>query len=243
MRFTSRKATCVLMLSALSACADNAEIIDLGDDTPPSALGASLVDYAGTWDGYVEAFSFSDGSDRIRVRLESDGTGVLEVGDSEQSPAPTKEDVQTAVFAYYQNGPAPAFDYAISEARVEDQRIRFSLASKQNLDKWCALWTPMLGIQTTGEPLYSCLPVPGALFTGDQMCKLNDLDEAQSVPCGSESCAWLCHCGPDTCSADYDGKPSGNDLVFDATLEQDGDKLVGTLKYLMSGFAVHLTRR
>lgn len=40
-----------------------------------------MSDYAGVWDGYAEAFTRNDGTDRIRITLDSQGMGTLNDGD------------------------------------------------------------------------------------------------------------------------------------------------------------------
>jgi hypothetical protein len=53
--------------------------VDIGEGHEPTAVsGESLSDYAGVWDGYAEAFTWDDGTDHIRITLDSAGTGTLQ---------------------------------------------------------------------------------------------------------------------------------------------------------------------
>src|SRR4051812_42637128 len=77
--------------TALNACASN-KPVDLGDDkTGTTAQG--LAAYEGAWDGYVEAYKFPSGSDRVRITLDAEGQGTIEVGDAPAIPPFTDPNV------------------------------------------------------------------------------------------------------------------------------------------------------
>jgi hypothetical protein len=56
---------------------NSAKPVDVGDT---EVLGEQLSDYAGSWEGYIEAATWSDGSDAVRIKLDAQGGGVFEIG-------------------------------------------------------------------------------------------------------------------------------------------------------------------
>src|SRR5262245_9474401 len=64
-----------------------------GGDPTVTTSGNQVSDYAATWDGYAEAFTFEDGSDRVRLTIHANGEGTIEVGDSAPLPPPTDPNV------------------------------------------------------------------------------------------------------------------------------------------------------
>src|SRR5205823_5394415 len=59
-----------------------------------NAVGSKLSDYAASWDGYAEAYTFMpDSSDRVRLTISADGHGTVEVGDTALLPPPTDPNV------------------------------------------------------------------------------------------------------------------------------------------------------
>ncbi|HEY4392953.1 MAG TPA: hypothetical protein VGP64_02775, partial [Polyangia bacterium] len=82
-----------LVLSAagfLGACSGNTPV-NIGNT---SMIGAQLSDYAASWDGFAETYTFSpDGSDRVRLTLDASGQGTLEIGDAALLPPPTDPNV------------------------------------------------------------------------------------------------------------------------------------------------------
>ena len=52
-----------------------------GGEDDPEKTGATLGDYAASWEGHVEAYTFPSGSDRVRLTLDSSGNGTLVLGE------------------------------------------------------------------------------------------------------------------------------------------------------------------
>src|SRR5262245_13244546 len=132
----------VVMIAAacsLVGCASSSSgRVDIGDGHGPAmALGASLTDYAGVWDGYAEAFMWNDGTDRVRITLDAAGAGTLEVGSSPALPAPDpahgyppgENDLYTNVTQANVPVLIAGFGYPVRGARVESNRIRLSTAT------------------------------------------------------------------------------------------------------------------
>ena len=66
---------------APAACSDG-NPVDLGHRE------AQLADYAASWNGYAEAYTFPEGSsDRVRITLDATGVGTIEVGDAPLDPS------------------------------------------------------------------------------------------------------------------------------------------------------------
>jgi hypothetical protein len=229
--------TTLTLALALAGCgADGAQ--NIGD---VAVLGANLSDYAGTWEGYAEAFQFADGADRVRVQLDENGIGVIEVGDSAALPEPdsTKGYPASGTFPGFENwGPfshtfqntlAPGFSYPIEAGLVEENRIRFETRSNELYRDWCEGMEPVLDTTNSGQngngDVYGCLPneATATMFTGEeQTCDLG----SQVIDCGLLSCQLVCGCDADSCSVFEYAEP---DVKFDGALSDMGEALTGTL--------------
>ena len=85
---TKTRLLCLLPLALVPAACSDGNPVDLGHRE------AQLSDYAATWDGYAEAYTFREGSsDRVRITLDATGVGTLEVGDAPLDPVPTDPEV------------------------------------------------------------------------------------------------------------------------------------------------------
>jgi hypothetical protein len=159
-----------------------------------NAIGSQLSDYAATWDGYAEAYTFMpDSSDRVRLTIGADGHGTVEVGDTALLPPPTDPNVGypsagQPQFAYGLNsGLAGGALYPIYAARVQESRIQAGLKPNDYYGAWCALQTPyyvLTGYMSSGlappdggyggapgageVPIYaySCMPGAGGGASG-----------------------------------------------------------------------------
>jgi len=129
---------------------------NLGDGQV-GVTGEKLSDYAGKWDGYVEAFDFGNGSDRLRVELDAQGHGVLRVGNSPDAPVPAEPvlrypDLDYQITAELQ----PALQYPILDGEATAGRITFSVDPNAPYANYCPLFTPV-DVSTTGAwPPWSC---------------------------------------------------------------------------------------
>ena len=219
----------MMVFAIVHAACGNSEPVNIGDI---AKLGASLSDYQGTWDGYVEASEFADGSDRIRISLDANGNGVIEVGDSAALPPPVAgkgyplqdpndPECQSPLSASKIGSLIPGFSYPVTAAKVEERRVRFSTASSDLYREWCALMTPVLDEvnSTATDPVYSCLPNTTGFFV-DEQCYL----DTEPVDCCLLTCLNVCECDSDGCTA-----PDDQDVSFDGALQADGNELEGTL--------------
>jgi hypothetical protein len=225
-----------------------------GDAAMPviGTLGMNLTDYSGSWDGYVEAYAFSDGSDRVRLTIADDGSGFVQFGEIELPPPVADKPYPPLREGCYVNSPvvecpddelgdsgslAAGFRYSLFGTSVTNRRIQSALWPKELHDEWCSLQTPLAlhvdtGVITdgSGEVYYSCTP-------GTWRCENGTCHAAQVLPDGSSDITYplteaqlICHdceCTADGCHlAPMYGTPSP---AFDAALEQEGNVLVGTL--------------
>jgi hypothetical protein len=221
--FTSVSVRIACVLAAVGCGADPA--VDLGHSDPPAVLGASLTDYQGTWEGYAEAYHWSDSTDVIRLQLDANGNGVLEVGDP-NTPAPdlapdpsSKPDLKP--LPHYLS---PGFSYPVDGATVTSRRIRIATASQVAWNDWCDSFTPVADPQLAGN--FTCVLNVGFSWDANDPagCRLMD---AQRTPitCTSVYCASVCACTETSCGA----RVEGDDVQIDAALMSEGDELAGTL--------------
>ncbi|MEP6653449.1 MAG: hypothetical protein ABJA82_08835 [Myxococcales bacterium] len=132
----------VLVMMAFAAC-----LQACGSDGNVVVDRNQLVWYAANWDGYVEAFTFRSGTDRVRVVLSPTGDGWLQVGDGD--PVPPPSDPNIGYPPVVRENPLPAFGtslfdavaYSITGARVEAERLRFDFDFMSVYGKWCELQT------------------------------------------------------------------------------------------------------
>ena len=81
----------LLLGSAASLGCSSSDKINIGNSQP---TGSALADYAASWDGYAEAYTFTpDGSDRVRSTVAASGQGHLEVGNAALLSPPTDPNV------------------------------------------------------------------------------------------------------------------------------------------------------
>jgi len=221
----------VLLLAALSspwACSSGSAPVDIGD----SRTGEKLGDYAAVWEGYVEAYNFRDGSDKIKLTLDAAGNGTLEIGDSAPLP-PLDPDPNVG----YPSGTlplgnleglVPGFSYPITPATVELARVRLSVNPLEIESDWCSLQTSYQSAKISapdGGILYRCIP-DGSGFGDGTGCSYN----GEAIDCVKlDACiSGYCSCDVRGCSGSS-GNPKSY-TQFDAALDVGGNSLVGTLK-------------
>jgi len=236
----------LLLGGCLVGCSGSGSKVDIGDT---SAVGAKLSDYAATWDGYAQAYSFwSNGSDRVRLTIDDQGHGNLRVGGGELLPAPTNPDEFTPANItelpqwsdLVEGGLYPAH-----LAQVQAGRIQFGINPWDLEAAWCALQTsyPLTNGGVTivdgGPPQehydYACLPDYTAASTGSDCTYTDDAKQTHPVSCAK---LWLC-LGVTACACTSAGC-TGRELTyassanqypdeFDAALDASGHTLTGTL--------------
>src|SRR5690349_6206235 len=229
-------AAALSLIGLAQGCADRA--IDIGDDTPPRVIGASLSDYEGVWEGYTEAFSFEDASDKIRIMLDGSGNGVLEVGDSGELPPPVagenyppSEDDWGGP-SRYSSTLVPGFSYPLFDASLttenDQSRIQLKTQRSKLFEEWCSLFTPVLdetnsNVNGNGE-VWSC--VRTARFTADGLGNSFYADAPRTpVSCNPFDCMFACRCTEASCGL----AEEVHELVLGGKLEEGGEVLEGTL--------------
>ena len=223
MNLKMTRLVCVLVpLAGVQACAQKGSTVDLGTNV----TGASLADYVDEWDGYTEAQQFVSGSDRIRVKIGSDGQGTLVLGESQTYPPatdpnvgyPPDEDAMAVIIkpSMFRAG----MEYPLHGVKVESKRIRFTVSTNDFYKAWCELQTP---VPTTGNPdVYFC--GPNGYSGNGEMCFAGDT--GAPVNCAK---AALCT-GPLVCACTATSCTSNTDfsVQFDAALREQGTLLEGT---------------
>ncbi len=224
-----------------------------------SAIGSQLSDYAATWDGYAEAYTFTpDGSDRVRLTIAANGQGTFQVGNAALLPAPTDPNVgYPAGQPDPKEGPNEGLSggvlYPVYAAQVQENRIQAGLKPNDYYGAWCALQTPYYvldGYVGTGDGgmvpnfVYSCMPGAGGGTSevgGVQQCTVQSqsIDGSfsdQPVDCGKFALCLhnVCACTASSCAASSPvvpagTLPSGYPVELDAALDSTGKTLTGTL--------------
>jgi hypothetical protein len=227
---------------APGACSTDGPV-DIGHDV------AELSDYAASWDGYGEAVSFPEaGSDRVRLILNANGEGTLELGDAPPLPSPTQAEggylVDNGKFGAGEmaNAFRDGFKYPVHEARVEAGRIRFGIDPLDIYGAWCALVPPVPNPQVPSG--YACGPGGGGRSTGLDTCYFGFpsgdpmVPDSVNVPvdCGIfELCigAGPCTCTASACAPHVtpsDANSLANyHVIVDAAVDPAGTTLTGTL--------------
>ena len=128
-----------------AACSGGGGTVNIGNT---NAVGSQLSDYAASWDGYAEAYTFTpDGSDRVRLTIAASGQGTLEVGNQALVAAPTDPNLG------YPPGNEDTTDtstpplwegllYPVYGAQVQTDRIQVGIKPNDYYAAWCALQTP-----------------------------------------------------------------------------------------------------
>jgi hypothetical protein len=225
--------------------------------------GNQISDYVAEWDGYAEAFTFDDGSDRVRLRVFADGHGDIRVGDMGLLPHPV--DPSAAPWNWARGSVTgtqlrPGFLYPIYEPRVESARIRVGADYRDLSQEWCEAQTPYFVGDYTASG-HGCLPDPAQynlFISGDGSCSVTDSATGQPLsvgcvpvllctqppPCDAATAActiYACTCDASSCGA----RDAGYPIRIDAALETEGTKLVGTFATSdgYTRYAIRLTRQ
>ncbi len=252
------------LLAPALGCSDGGNV-NIGDT---QNLGGKLSDYAATWDGYAEAYTFqSSGSDRVRLVLDGNGAGTLRVGDNTLLAPPTDPNVGyppdltsgislTGVYI----GLRDDFLYPAHAAQVQTDRIQVGINPMDLEAAWCALQTPVENIDTTTTgkgsdaittttTSYGCLPNSASESSDANGCALTGSDgQTTPVDCGKLAlCEFVmaCQCTATSCGiqAPADATPDEYPYELDAALDTTGKNLTGTLNLSGTRITVHLTRQ
>ena len=243
----------MLLLVALAGVSACSSASDTSSDEPVTVaegrIGERLEDYAAHWEGYAEANSFADGSDKVRITLDALGDGSLEIGDSAPMPPATDPSVGYPPRSGPEVGVGiqqlfPGVSYAISTATVESARIRFWINPWDVERDWCALQTSFAVKDSVHG--YLCVSAPtGTRSFSTSTCYLNEGASLVPVDCDKRDLCWTdaCTCDEAGCSRheDTSGQHAGYTRL-DAALDDTGESLVGTLKINDTAFTVRLHR-
>jgi hypothetical protein len=221
-----------LAASSMAACSSN-PAVDIGDP-----VGGALTDYAASWDGYAEAYQFADGSDRVRLVLDGNGTGSLRVGNAALLAPASDPNVGYPVgttwdkgFLTTGGGVVAGFEYPVHGTRIQDSRIRIGVTPNDLYGGWCGLQTPVRDDANGGS--YGCVGdwgfnMPDMSATCSQTNP--STQETVSIDCGKLmlcEIARVCTCTASACMANVtvDNPP----VQLDAALSPDASELTGTL--------------
>jgi hypothetical protein len=212
--------------STTFGCSDDPVAIG---DGPNDIDKTSLASYAADWDGYVEAYTFRSGSDRVRVSIDQSGEGFLQVGEGDALPLPTDPAIgwppmlePNELFSRF------LYDgvrYPLGSVRIESARIRFEIETHAAFATFCEMQTPVENSFNPG--LYGCFETNGYRETTDGGCIVDRPD-------GSEEpvdCAKVIICSYAGCACDASSCTSapGWTIPIDAALDDSGDELVGSI--------------
>lgn len=224
-----------LLTSALAlACSSSPK--NIGDGELDVDKG-QLASYAATWDGYVEAYSFQSGTDRVHVTLDANGNGSFQVGDGPLLAPPMDPNVgyPAALNAFaesqgvFSSCVEQIFDgiaYPVTNTRIESERIRLAFDPHAAFTAWCELQTPTLDPFTT-DAVYGC--APSAWGRSGSACNVAPPPSFEEYPfdCGKLAvCNFGCSCDATSCTV----TSAPHSLIeLDAALDDSGHDLVGTL--------------
>ncbi len=223
---------------------------------PPSPVDpAALASIAGTWTGYVEAYSFPEsGSGAVTLVVMTSPHGGTEAtitfGDEPAPAPPTSAGGPFPVGDDDAGGvsfppPHEGFPYTAYQASFDGARLRLSVVSHEPWKPWCALQTSY-GWPIDQPELCSCLPdwnsfMGTATSTNPTGCELQNPDTHQWVAVSCEQ-ASLCNPGLSMCLCSESGctlDMSRPDVLIDARLT--GGAFDGTVTGLPSSpLGLHL---
>jgi hypothetical protein len=225
------------LVAVLASCSSGTgQPVDLGDDAVDSS-GQTLASYEGNWDGYIEAFEFSSGSDRLRISLDASGQGSVEFGEAAplapfSNPTvgyPESDPFDTPGFVPNYTGPREGFSYPVHDAAVSDGRIELVVWGSDIVEDFCAAQTEIY--QTFSIPSRNtCSPTGDSYGESDEGCMDVAVESSTSgmqFDCGLvKTCLAGCACDETSCTS---LRHQGTELALDGSLAMNGTQLVGTL--------------
>ena len=166
-----------VVISATQLACSSSGNVPIGEQQN-TQLKTGLDAYAASWDGYIEAYTFSDGTDRVRIAVSSDGTGTIRFGDDALFPPATdpnakyppdfpQVDYGSVLDCQMGAGRMPpqtptvwtGFEFSLANLRLETERLRASAWSLEVFAGWCRLQTPHPEFED--QTSYSCAPTCG----------------------------------------------------------------------------------
>jgi len=220
----------LLTITLTLGCSSSAE--NLGDGEV-HVDKSQLASYAATWDGYIEAYSFQSGTDRVHVTLDANGHGSFQVGDGPLLPPPTDPNVgypqalrdaaEGVIAGDFTFVLYDGLAYPVADTRIESERIRFNVDPHSAFTAWCELQTPTLAEATPAS--YGCAATGGG-YTGTNCTVSVPGNFEEPIDCGKLSiCNNACSCDVTSCTS----HPAYSVIELDAALDDSGHNLVGTL--------------
>lgn len=247
-RFGNSTAFCSLILLGAAGCSSDSEV-DIGD----ARTGERLTDYAATWEGYAEAYAFSDGSDKVRLELDSQGRGTLQVGDSPLVALDAEAGSKPPGFSQRSVGAGPQYPI---EANVQEKRLRFQANPEDGFRDWCEAQPPVL-YAAEHPGAYSCSPRVSLQGLADtsEICEV--IGSGETVYCLAPATCWfVCECTEHRCTSEGDpvekawkleafGLLTGSSpqTLFDGVLTDGGETLEGTLVMMDQPITLRLQRQ
>lgn len=140
-------------------------------DEPDAQVKLGIDAFAGNWDGYMAAYTFTDNSDRVRISISKEGTGTVRFGDQEifaqpASPTDTYPPTFPALGGLTYGPVLPSiwtgFLFDLGDVKAEASRLKATATSTQVFDGWCKLQTSYF--IDTG--IYACTPCDYAVNSG-----------------------------------------------------------------------------
>jgi hypothetical protein len=248
-----------LCASGLFACSGGGNV-NIGNT---AVVGGQLSDYAASWDGYAEAYTFwPDNTDHVHLTIDANGQGTLQVGSIPLFPAPTDPNVGFPTGISSVTGSivlSGGVLYPLYAAQVQTDRIQVGINPADLDAAWCPLQTPYAWTANTGSRLpdaaapttiYNCLPDDGFTFGPPNDCALNQSD-GTSTPVDCDKLmlcirAPVCDCTASGCTAR--SEPAGTlvneyPVELDGALDDTGKTLTATLNLAGTRITVVLTKQ
>jgi hypothetical protein len=203
-----------IVVAVVSGCSDGS--VSLGD-----APGGQqqVQNTTVVWDGYIENYQLTSGSDAVHIELDISAspvvTGTVLLGSASILPPASDPDVGYPS-GLDSNGPPgnrpyEGFEFTATDGDLTQDRLRFTISTREVWAGWCALQTPVLS-EGADPPFYACLPNSYSFEGG---CVLG----GAPVDCGKLYLCNLsrtCDCTVAGCSA-----APGEDLSFDLLVDKD----------------------